>query len=216
MAKKTKAVIVLLVLVIIVLIIVFNYLLKPITLSQELEFWNISPNQNVEYISENMSFDNKPCFVYAALSEGTGPDGKDQYIIATGNIKGIRNNKYNVVSYWEQEDELLTSSKYLNIYDFPERTIEDGKNYIGSIYVGTVPITCTSVTIRGKQATMVEQSFDLNGEKVHFYLYYCAVEESGYTDGANVIVTDKDGGTYSVSTVDGGEYPILTKVNTVS
>lgn len=216
MAKKTKAVIVLLVLAIIVSIIVFNYMLKPTTLSQELKFWDINPNQNVEYISENMLFDHKPYFVYATLSEGTGPDGKDQYIIATGNIKGIRNNKYNVVSYWEQEDELLTSSKYLNVYDFPERIIEDGKNYIGSIYVGTVPITCTSVTIQGKQATMVEQSFDLNGEKAHFYLYYCAVEESGYSDGANVIVTDKDGVTYSVSTVDGGEYPILTKVNTVS
>lgn len=212
MVKKTKLALVFLVVVLIAGIIVVAELIKPVTLGEELEFWSIVPKNDTEYISDNIEIGNNTLFVYSVLNDGTAENDKDQYIIAVGNIKGLKNNKYSIAEYWEQEDKLLTSSSYLNIYDYPEIEVKNGKDYIGSLYVGTVPITCTSVTIQGESATMVEQSFDLNGEKADFYLYYCVVKEAEYTDSADVKVTDENGKQYSVSTVDGGEYPILTEI----
>lgn len=212
MKKKTKAGIVFLAVLIIALIIIAVDMLKPVTLSQELEFWDICPKEDTVYISETVPINGKNYFIYSTVSEGTGLNGKDEYVILTGKVDGINNNSYDIFSYWGQGDEVLDTTKYLNVYDSPNDEIKKGKNYFGSVYAGTVPITCTSVEIQGVQATMVKQSFTLNGNDVSFYLYYCIIEEPEYPDKATVIVTDMDGSKYSVYNADGGEYPILTKI----
>lgn len=117
------------------------------------------------------------------------------------------------MSYNEEEDQFLLSSEYLNIYDYPESEIKTGSNYYGSVYVGTVPASCQSVTINGIAAEMVRQTFELNGEQADFYLYYCMIEQSEYPEHTEVTVTDENGLSYSVSTVDGGEAPIITPIH---
>lgn len=216
MKNKTKAGIVFLVVLIIASILIAVDMLKPVTLNQELEFWDVWPKEGTEYMSEEMQISDDPYFVYSAVSEGTGLNGKDEYVILIGKKRGIGNKSYDVATYWPQADETLETTEYLNIYNSPEKEIKKGSNYFGSLYVGTVPANCTSIEIQGVQATMVKQSFTLNGNDVSFYLYYCIIEEPEYPDKATVIVTDMDGSKYSVYNADGGEYPILTKVNSVS
>lgn len=209
--KKIGCVVAPIVILVVAVLAVID-LLSPVTLSEELEFWNVWPKEGTEYISETVPINGKNYFVYSAVSEGTGLNGKDEYIILTGKVGGINNNSYNIFSYSGQDDKIIGATEYLNVYDFPHDEIKKGKNYFGSVYVGTVPITCTSVEIQGVQATMAKQSFTLNGQDVSFYLYYCIIEEPEYPDNATVIVTDMDGSKYSVYNADGGEYPILTKI----
>lgn len=185
----------------------------PNPLRNELDFLGIQPKNNVEFTSESVAVNGKEYFVYAALNDSAAENGDDQYIIAIGRISGINNNKYELLSYNEEEDQFLLSSKYENIYDYPESEIKTGSNYYGSVYVGTVPSSCRSVTINGIAAEMVRQTFELNGEQADFYLYYCMLEQGEYPDHAEVTVTDENGLSYSVSTVDGGEAPIITPIN---
>lgn len=213
MKKLKRAVgIILVIIVIIVSILCVNaFIANP--LSNELDFWGVRPKNNVEFISESVDIKDKEYFVYSALSDGSENNNIDQYVIAVGKISGINNNKYDLFSYSEQDDNALLSPKYLNIYDYPEAEIKTGSNYYGSVYVGTVPDSCQSVTINGLAATMVHQTFELNGKPANFYLYYCIVEQNEYPHNTEVIVTDENGSSYSVSTVDGGEYPIVNRIN---
>lgn len=197
--------------VIIVSILCVNAFM-PNPLREELDFWGVQPKNNVEFTSESVAVNGKEYFVYAALNDSAAENGDNQYIVAIGRISGIRNNKYELLSYNEEEDQFLLSSEYLNIYDYPESEIKTGSNYYGSVYVGTVPASCRSVTINGIAAEMVHQTFELNGEQADFYLYYCIIEQSEYPNNTEVIVTDENGFFYSVSTADGGEYPIVTKI----
>lgn len=185
----------------------------PNPLRNELDFLGIQPKNNVEFTSESVAVNGKEYFVYAALNDSAAENGDDQYIIAIGRISGINNNKYELLSYNEEEDQFLLSSEYLNIYDYPESEIKTGSNYYGSVYVGTVPASCQSVTINGIAAEMVRQTFELNGEQADFYLYYCMIEQSEYPEHTEVTVTDENGLSYSVSTVDGGEAPIITPIH---
>lgn len=185
----------------------------PNPLRNELDFLWIQPKNNVEFTSESVAVNGKEYFVYAALNDSAAENGDDQYIIAIGRISGINNNKYELLSYNEEEDQFLLSSEYLNIYDYPESEIKTGSNYYGSVYVGTVPASCQSVTINGIAAEMVRQTFELNGEQADFYLYYCMIEQSEYPEHTEVTVTDENGLSYSVSTVDGGEAPIITPIH---
>ncbi len=134
------------------------------------------------------------------LSEGTSVNGNDEYLIVIGNVRGVNNNRYEMTSFEPQVDKDVLSSEYINVFDFPQYEIKKGNSYLGSIYVGTVPIDCKSVEIQGKQATLVEQSFELNGKQANFYLYYCAVEENEYPDSVSVVCENKNGEKVNIQT----------------
>lgn len=103
-------------------------------------------------------------------------------------------------SFAPQEDNVILSKEYINVFDYPQFEIKDGSSYCGSIYVGTVPIDCKSVEIQGAQATLVEQSFNLNGKMANFYLYYCAIEENEYPDSVSVVCENKDDNKFNITT----------------
>lgn len=179
----------------------------PQSLEKSLEFWEITPKDNIEYTSDKLYIHDKEFFVYSALN--CKDDGKDVYTITVGEITGIKKNKYDIVNYREIEDAKLmdlTYSENSNISNFPEHEVKAHSEYLGSIYVGTVPASCSSVLVNGEKAEMVKQSFVLNGEKVDFYLYYCAIEDEYQV---NLTIDDTDGKTYYVSPIekDGLVYP---------
>ena len=190
-------------LVIIITAFMFVDSLLPEPIEKSLEFWGITPKDNSEYMDEELSIHDKQFFVYTAVDS----DGEnDVYTITTGDIKGP---KYEIVSNSEIEDIQLKVSEYsenLYISNYPEREIKKGSKYLGSIYVGIVPATCSSVLINGHEAKIVYQSFNLNGTDVAFNLYYCAIED---VYNANLLLTDHDGTKYSVTPIekDGLFYP---------
>lgn len=169
----------------------------PKPLEKDLEFWNITPKNNIEFMSENLNVNNKNYFVYTALNDnGTN---NDIYTITIGEIKGLNNNQYDISDYIEIEDKLLISPDYSEnsrISNFPDKEIKKHSKYIGSIFVGIVPKTCTSVLINEKEAFLVSQSFHLNGKDVEFNLYYCAIDD---VDVANLTLTDSNGTKYYVT-----------------
>ena len=173
--------------------------LLPEPIEKSLEFWGINPKDNSEYMDEELYIHDKQFFVYTAVDT----DGEnDVYTITTGDIKGPKLNKYEIVSNSEIEDIKLNVSEYsenLYISNYPEREIKKGSKYLGSIYVGIVPATCSSVLINGHEAKIVYQSFNLNGTDVAFNLYYCAIED---VYDANLLLTDNDGTKYSVKPVE--------------
>lgn len=172
--------------------------IRPYEIEDNFDIYTIAPVSGTEFQSEDLKIGEKTAFVYATLSEKTALDNKDEYIITVGEVKGIKSNRYEMFSVGAQEDKAILSNEYINIVDIPEHGIKKGKSYYGSVYVGTVPIDCESVEIQGNQATLVEQSFELNGKPAHFYLYYCAVEETEFPDAAVVKCTDKNGNTFDI------------------
>lgn len=195
---------------VIIIIIAFIFIdsMRPEPLADSLEFWGISPKDNIEYTSEKLYIDDKCFFVYSALNSN------DTYTIAVGDIKGKRLNKYNIRSYREIDDSQLMLSDYSeksNISNFPELEIKKGSEYIGGIYAGTVPSTCDSVLVNGVPAKMAKQTFQQNGKTVDFYLYYCAIEND---DEVELTIKDKDGTTYNVTSVERGGlmYPNIKEI----
>lgn len=203
--KIKKIGLIILLLIITAVFLCINTIL-PEPLDDSLNFWNITPKDNIEYISDELYVKNKRFFVYSALNSNID---NDVYTIAVGEITGPKFNKYNIISYREIEDSQLTVTDYsekMNISNFPEYEVKKSAEYLGSIYVGTVPSTCSSVLVNGKEAEMVKQEFQLNGEYVDIYLYYCALENE---DKVNLTITDKNGTNYHVAPVekDGLTYP---------
>lgn len=178
----------------------FENYIKSYSIQDNMEIYNIYPINGTEFQSENLEVGNETVFIYSTLSEETALDNKDEYIITIGKVGGKNNNRYEIYSHSPQEDEAILSEEYINIYDFPQYEIKKGSEYFGSIYAGTVPIDCKSVTIQGKQATLVEQSFNLNGNNADFYLYYCAVNENVYPDSVSVVCEKDDGSKINIET----------------
>lgn len=172
--------------------------LQPVTLNEELEFWNIYPKDDVSFQSENVTINGTDYFVYAALSGGTADDGSDEYVITAGRIKGVRQNQYDIFSYNPVGDaaDLVNNTPYSNISVCPQETIKTSSKYFGSIYYGLVPATCTSLTVNGQSAELVRQTFEVDGQTADFKLYYCAIEQSRYPRQDEIVYTD-GGHTYS-------------------
>lgn len=205
--RKIKLGLIIIPLIIIVTLVGINTIL-PEPLSDSLDFWNITPKDNIEYISDELYVKDKKFFVYSALNSNIDSDN-DFYIIAVGDITGLKSNKYSIISYREIEDSQLTVTEYsekMNVSNFPEIEVKNRSEYQGSIYVGTVPSTCSSVLVNDTKAEMVKQEFQLNGKDVDFYLYYCALENE---DEVNLTISDENGTDYYVTSVekDGLMYP---------
>lgn len=198
-------------LIIIIFVCLFIDSLLPETLTDSLDFWGITPKNNIEYISDKLEINGKQFFVYSTVNS----NNDDTYTIAIGEITGIKSNKYNIIDYREVDSSQLTLSEYSensNISNYPAHEIKKHSEISGGIYVGTVPATCESVLVGDASAKMVKQSVQMNGECVEFYLYYCAVENE-YPN--NLTITDKNGKTYYVTPVekDGLIYPNVEIIN---
>lgn len=187
----------------------------PEPLDAQLEFWDISPKEGMVFQSEDLNIGSKTYFIYAALCTENTDDSQDKYVVAVGEIKGIRKNKYDI--WTTSSDPYLSIIDYSYVSNYPEFEVKKGSKYLGSIYVGIVPASCTSVTIDNEPAKMVRQTFQLNGQSVDFYLYYCAIEQSQEPDQAAIIVTDLNGHTYSIHSIfsesDGGEIPSISQIH---
>lgn len=206
--KKTKVISFLIIFPVIFIAFLLINSVLPEPLSNSLEFWNITPKDNIEFIDDNLYVNDKRFFIYSALNSN---GNEEVYTIAVGDITGFKFNKYDILSCHEIEDSVLISSEYSeksNISNFPELEVKNNSTYFGSIYVGTVPASCSSVLVNGIKAEMVKQTFRLNGRAADFYLYYCAIEDKAE---ANLTITDKDGTKYFVtpSERDGLMYPSI-------
>lgn len=202
--KKTYKQIILLLLPIYLIISTLSFFIenyvKPYDIQDNASLYDYVPVSGTEFQSENLNVGNKTAFVYSTLSEKTAMNNKDEYIITIGKVYGVNNNRYEMFSFFPQVDDIILSDEYINVFDYPQLEVKRGKKYYGSIYAGTVPINCKSVEIQGVKATLVEQSFNLNGKPANFYLYYCAVEESESPDSASVVCELKDGRVFNVIT----------------
>lgn len=202
--KTTSKKFLLLVLPILFIVIVFSYFIennvKSYDVQDNSDVYDFVPVNGTEFQSENLSLGNKTAFIYSTLSEKTALNNKDEYIITIGKVNGINNNRYEIFSFVPQEDNIILSNEYINVFDYPQFEVKNGSSYYGSIYVGTVPIDCKSVEIQGTKATLVEQSFNLNGKFANFYLYYCAIEENEYPTSVSVVCESKDGSTFKITT----------------
>lgn len=172
--------------------------LQPVTLDEQLEFWNIYPKDGMSFQSENMAINGTDYFVYAALSDGTAEDGSDEYVITAGRMKGIRKNQYDIFSYSSVGNaaDLVNNTPYSNISVCPQEMIKTSSKYFGSIYYGLIPASCTSLTVNGQPAKLVRQTFAVDGQTADFKLYYCAIEQSRYPKQDEIVYTD-GGHTYS-------------------
>lgn len=187
-------------LIIFILLFFIENNVKSYDIQDNSDVYDFVSVNGTEFQSENLNLGNKIAFVYSTLSEKTALNNKDEYIITIGKVNGINNNRYEMFSFVPQEDNIILSSEYINIFDYPQFEMKNGSSYCGSIYVGTVPIDCKSVEIQGTKATLVEQSFDLNGKIANFYLYYCAIEENAYPTSVSVVCESKDGSTFEITT----------------
>lgn len=199
-SKKTFLLILPVLLIIIVVSYFFENYVSSYDIQDNSDFYDFDSVVSTEFQSEDIILGDKTAFVYSTLSQGTSFNNDDEFIIALGEVTGINSNRYEFFSFEPQEDSAILSDEYINIYDYPQLELKSGDTYYGSVYVGTVPADCESVEIQGHQATLVEQSFDLNGETANFYLYYCAVEESEYPDSVSVICETKTGKTFDIVT----------------
>lgn len=202
--KTTSKKIILLVLPILLIIFLLSYFIENNVKSYDIQdnanIYSFSSVKGTEFQSENLNVGDKTAFIYTTLSEKTALNNKDEYIITIGKVRGINDNRYEMFSFEPQVDETILSDEYINIFDYPQFEIKNGNSYYGSIYVGTVPIDCKSVKIQGTKATLVEQSFDLNGKTAKFFLYYCAIEEDTYPDSVSVTCECKDGKIINITT----------------
>ena len=215
-AKKNNKIFLLIILILLAIVTISFFVennVKSYNIQDNFDIYDFVPISGTEFQSEDLVVGKKTAFVYSALSEGTALNNKDEYIITIGKVTGINNNRYEIFSFTPQEDKFILSNKYLNVFDYPQFEMKSGNSYYGSVYVGTVPLSCTSVTINNNKAQLVRQTFELNGKPADFYLYYCVVEEEQYPENVDVIVSDTDGHKYSVSTVDGGELPIISQIS---
>lgn len=214
--KKINKIFLLIILIFLAIVTISFFVennVKPYKIQDNFDIYDFVPISGTEFQSENLVVGKKTAFVYSALSEGTALNNKDEYIITIGKVTGINNNRYEIFSFTPQEDNFILSNKYLNVFDYPQFEMKSGNSYYGSVYVGTVPLSCTSVTINNNKAQLVRQTFELNGKPADFYLYYGVVEEEQYPDNVDVIVSDTDGHKYSVSTVNGGELPTISQIS---
>lgn len=202
--KNTSKKTFLFILPILIIIFAVSYFFENYVSSYDIQdnsdFFEFDSVESTEFQSENLILGDKTAFVYSTLSRGTSLDNGDEFIIVLGEVTGINSNRYEFSYFQPQIDSEILSDEYINIFDYPQLELKSGDTYYGSVYVGTVPIDCESVEIQGHQATLVEQSFDLNGETANFYLYYCAVEESEYPDSVSVICETKTGETFDIVT----------------
>lgn len=201
--KKKLLRYILLVFIIVILVDVLISELTPLSAAESYgknEFVNREQLYGTDFQSEDLEINGKKYFIYTTLDNSASNGEKNQFVITVGEVTGIRNNRYTIKSFEPQETENCLSNEYINVYDSPQYEIKKGSKYFGSIYVGTVPIDCKSVTIQGKQATLVEQSFNLNGNNADFYLYYCAVSENTYPDSVSVVCEKEDGSKINIET----------------
>ncbi|MCH5190711.1 MAG: hypothetical protein J1F23_00960 [Oscillospiraceae bacterium] len=169
-------------------------------------FFDISGINSVEYQSELIDVGNKKYGVYAFLNENATDTGNDEFVISVIEVKGILKNKYDLISYNPQSDDFIIDPQYENIVNFPEYEIKTGSKYYGSVYCGIAPINCNEIIIDGERANMERMTFDINGNKADFYLYYCILKQDEYPDDIQVICADENGEKFEIKTVDGAEY----------
>lgn len=174
--------------------------IMPYSIQDNFDVFDVVPVNGTEFQSEDLEVNGKYAFIYTTVSEKTSLDNKDEYIIIVGRVRGINNNRYEMKSFSPQIDSDVLSNEYVNIFDSPQFEMKRGNSYYGTIYVGTVPIDCKSVEIQGNKATLVEQSFNLNGKKANFYLYYCAIEENEYPSSVSVVCENKNGEKFNIIT----------------
>ena len=202
--KKTSKKVFLLILPIIFIIFILSFFIENYVISYDIQdnsnIYDFVSVSGTEFQSENLNLCDKTAFVYSTLSEKTAPNNKDEYIITIGKVNGINENRYEMFSFIPQEDNVILSNEYINVFDYPQFEMKKGDSYYGSIYVGTVPIDCKYVEIQGKKANLVEQSFSLNGKNANFYLYYCAIEEDSYPSSVSVVCERKNGSMLNIVT----------------
>lgn len=203
LSKKKILLWALLILLIVILADILISELTPMSAAESYggnEFANREQLYGTGFQSEDLEINGKKYFIYTTLDNAISNNEENQFVITVGEVTGIRKNRYTIKSFDPQETENCLSNEYINVYDSPQYEVKKGSKYFGSIYVGTVPIDCKSVTIQGKKATLVEQSFNLNGNNADFYLYYCAVSESAYPDSVSVVCEKEDGSKINIET----------------
>ena len=179
--------------------------------------FDINCVNNIEYQSENIDVDNNTVFVYATLNDNSSEYDTDEFVICVGQVEGILKNKYRLYSYRGIPENYISTPDLRYIVDFPEYSLKSGSSYYGSVFVGIAPLDCKSINIDGAEAYLKRMTFDINGTKVDFYLYYCVVEQDKYSDHADVIYTNNNGKQFKIEAVDGKKYSKLIEIekNTV-
>lgn len=169
-------------------------------------FFDVSGINTVQYKSELVDIRNRKYGVFAFVNENATDTGDDEFVISTIEVKGILKNKYDIASYSPQLDDFIVNPKYENIVDFPEWEIKRGSKYFGSVYCGIAPTDCKEITIDGEKANMERMTFDINGQKADFYLYYCVIKQDEYPDNIELICTNENGEEFRIESVDGEEF----------
>lgn len=203
------------VLIFAIIILVSTFFVFDILESESLynNAFEINCVNNIEYQSENIGVDNNTVFVYAALNDNSSEYNTDEFIICVGQVEGILKNKYRLYSYRGIPENYIYTPDLRNIVNFPEYTLKKGSNYYGSVFVGIAPLDCKSINIDGTEANLKRMTFEINGTKVDFYLYYCVFEQDEYSNYADVIYTNNDGKQFKIEAVDGKEYSKVIEIN---
>lgn len=187
----------------IIAIILIGYFVVDAFLPTSIEngFYNTEVVNNISYQSELGEINKNQYGVYAYLTNGN--DEQEEFVINVFEVSGILNNKYHLLTYSPHEDSELTNPQYRNISTYPDREIKKSSKYYGSVYCGAAPTDCKSITFNGAEANLEHMTFDLNGQKADFLLYYIVLPQNEYPDECEVICTTNNGKQLQIKAVDG-------------
>lgn len=197
--KKTKQIVVLIIIIVLISCVVNVFLPTKITDG----FYEVNVSDGIEYKSNKYRELNKKQYgLYAFLNDSL-ESNKKEFVISVLEVKGILKNKENLISYSPQLTEEVLNPQYKNIVNFPEYAIKNGSNYYGYVFCGIVPLDCKSITIDGNEAELHRMTFELDGQKADFYVYFCVIEQNQYTENFELICTTQSGEKIEIVSIDG-------------
>lgn len=171
---------------VIVIIIVWVIIANVSPVSYEDYIQNDFSDEKILFESDEIRFDNDTGKIITSIGS---EENSDYYSITIVNTTdGWFNNQYQTeTAYTYYNDAMAEIDKADSHISDVTEVFNNGDQY--GCFVGTVPISCRTLSFDGVEAQLIAQTATIDGKNYSFYLYYLPAE---YTENAEIEYIDEN------------------------